>query len=311
MSYAHNGQSPHDRPLPSEPFAGSAAAAPRRSAHPGWPARILFWAAVLVGSLPALVVAPLMSGGATGETGTTGATLVGLFALANVLGALLRLVLGVVAMLLARNTTWTRRLIAAGLYLCACAMLMVLTPLVPLIFSQVAGSNMPSVATMTIIQSLLSMIFLALEFMAWNIVRNRRWPLLLAAVVYAAAVTGANYLLSADRTASMPSRVETGVLIQAGFVLLIFLGLGLFHLLGRIRGATVAPPAQHPQGQGWDPLNSHEQADSYGQSTSYRQAPVFDQPSSYEQHSDTDVPSPSSPSAPGHSEQQTGGPGNR
>lgn len=258
MSYAHNGQSPHDRPLLSETVTGPAAA-PRLSAHPGWPARILFWAAIIVGALPALVVAPLMSAGAAGATGTTGATMVGLFALANILGALLRLVLGVVAMLLAKNTTWTRRLIASGIYLCACAMLMVLTPLLPLILSQVAGSSMPSAATIAIIQSILSMIFLALMFVAWNIVRNRRWPLLLAAVVYAAAVTGANYLLSADRTASMSSRVETGVLIQAGFLLLVFLGLGLFHLLGRIRGATIAPPTQHSQGQ-WGPLNSHEQS---------------------------------------------------
>lgn len=248
MSYAHNGRNPGDRSQSSEPVAGTAAAS-SIPAHPGWPARILFWSAIIVGALPAIVVAPLMSDGASGETG---ATMAGILMLSNVLGALLRLALGVVALLLVKNTTWTRRLIAAGIYLCACVMLMVLTPFVPLILSQVAGSSMPSAASMTIVQSVLSMIFLAIVFMAWNIVRARRWPLLLVSIVYAAAVTGVDYLLIADRTVTMPSRVESGALIQAGYVLLIFLGFGLFHLLGRIGGATVALPAPHRPGQ-WGP----------------------------------------------------------
>lgn len=66
--------------------------------HPGWLARSLFWAALLIGVLPSLVFAPMATSGEATAS-------VVLFSVGSVLCACLRLVLGIAAILLVKNTS--------------------------------------------------------------------------------------------------------------------------------------------------------------------------------------------------------------
>ncbi|WP_181276393.1 hypothetical protein [Brevibacterium oceani] len=239
MSY---GQSSHSNgPWQSQPAAGSPtypsppphAPAPREaqeSQHPGWLARSLFWAALIIGMLPALVLTPLAT--------TGGTSAVVLFSLGSIICACLRLILGTATILLVKNTSWARRLIGAGIFFLGCAALLILTPLTGIILS--AGTEAGgSMLTLNIIQGVLNAFFLAAVFCGWNIARNRRWWILVIAVALGSVLAVLNMTVAEPLAENVTTGVMAGVLVQSVWLVLVFACLGLFHLLGRNRGATV------------------------------------------------------------------------
>ncbi len=205
--------------------------------HPGWLARSLFWAALLIGVLPSLVLAPMATSGEA-----TAAVL--LFSVGSVLCACLRLVLGTAAILLVKNTVWARRLIGAGIYLLGCAALLILTPLTGILLTSVGTEDGSSLLTMNIIQGVLNAFFLATVFCGWGIARNRRWWILVIAVVIGAIVAVLNVTVAEPLAENATTGVMAGALVQAVWLALIFASLGLFHLLARANGGTAPAPAQ-------------------------------------------------------------------
>lgn len=219
------------------------------SARPGWLARSLFWVAIVVGHLPALIIFPLMASGDP--------AMVGIFMAANLVAGGVRLLAGTAAMLVVKDTTWTRRVVAGGIYLMACLFILVVVPFTPLIMNELAGGAADSLATANIVTSVQSAILLALMFIAWNIARNRRWWILIAAFVYAGISIGVEAALRSALSAGEPVQAGANALTQLLALALTFIGLGVFHLLGRIRGACVPPPAQKPKPAGqWGPVPS-------------------------------------------------------
>ncbi|MGO2036985.1 MAG: hypothetical protein ACTH2U_10935 [Brevibacterium sp.] len=258
MSYGQSGHS--NGPWQSQPAAGSstypspplhapAHRGAQESQHPGWLARSLFWAALVIGALPALVLVPLASAG--------GAETVVLFSVGSIIASCLRLVVGTAAILLVKNTTWTRRLFGGGLFFLGSVALMVLTPLVSILITQTDTSASDQMAASDIVQWVLNSLFLAAVFCGWDIARNRRWWILLIGVVLAVVLTAARMFIVNHPAAAMSPSGALGAAIQGGWLVLVFGSLGLFHLLGRIRGASVPPPAPKPQPVGqWGPLPS-------------------------------------------------------
>lgn len=242
------GQSSHSNgPWQSQPAAGSPtypsapphALAPRKaqeSQHPGWLARSLFWAALIIGMLPVLVLTPLAT--------TGGTSAVVLFSLGSIICACLRLVLGTAAILLVKNTSWARRLIGAGIFFLGCAALLILTPLTGILLTSVGTEDGSSLLTMNIIQGVLNAFFLATVFCGWSIARNRRWWILVIAVVIGAILAVLNMTVAKPLAENATTGVMIGVLVQAVWLALIFASLGLFHLLARANGRTAPAPAQ-------------------------------------------------------------------
>lgn len=208
------------------------------SRHPGWLARSLFWAALIIGVLPGLVLAPLsMSGGSNAAV---------LYSLGTVVSSLLRLVIGTIAMLLVKNVSWTRRFIAAGTYLFGCICLLVLTPVVSFIFS-VAGTGVGTDSTLraSIAQVVISVVYLAAVFCAWNIVRRRRWWALVVGVIIAVVMNAGSYVAGLGLNASPLDKALSMVIVQGAWLILLFIVLGLFRMLGLLPAGT-APTTSRP-----------------------------------------------------------------
>ena len=218
------------------------------SRHPGWLARSLFWAALIIGVLPGLVLAPLSM------SGSSNAPVV--YSLWTVLSSLLRLVIGTIAMLLVKNVSWTRRFIAAGTYLFGCICLLVLTPVVSFIFSVAGtGAGTDSALRASIAQVVISVVYLAAVFCAWNIVRRRRWWVLVVGIVIAVVMNAGSYVAGLGLNASPLDKALSMVIVQGAWLILLFIILGLFHMLGLLPAGTVPMPSRpastqqqvHPQ----------------------------------------------------------------
>lgn len=97
---------------------------------------------------------------------------------------------------------------------------------------------------MNIVQGVLNAFFLAAVFCGWSIARNRRWWILVTAVVIGAILAVLNMTVAKPLAESATTGIMAGVLVQAVWLVLIFASLGLFHLLARANGATAAAPAQ-------------------------------------------------------------------
>lgn len=139
MSY-----SPGDKSSVSQPQSSEAT--------PGWLARSLFWAALVIGALPSLVLAPM-------PPLWDSSTDIIFFIVGSILCTCLRLILGAVAILLVKNTNWAHRLLGAGIYLLGCTALMT-TPLTWIFLASLGTEGNGALPAMTTIQGALSSIFL-------------------------------------------------------------------------------------------------------------------------------------------------------
>ncbi|WP_157070465.1 hypothetical protein [Brevibacterium epidermidis] len=83
-------------------------------------------------------------------------------------------------------------------------------------------------------------LFFGVTYLAWNIVRNRRWWILLLSFVWSAIVAVVQQLMFfAMVSFGAPPLLMTAVVVALSLLLAVG-GFGIFHLLGRIRGATVS-----------------------------------------------------------------------
>ncbi|TGD30962.1 hypothetical protein EB835_10130 [Brevibacterium sp. S22] len=215
------------------------------------------WSALIVGALPAMVLAPLSF--------TGGQDTIVLFSVGMIVAGGLRLILGAIAILLVKNTTWVRRAVGALVFVLGCLALLVLSPLMSMIVGMTGAGPADSMLTMTVIQGVVSGVYLSAVFCGWNIARNRRWWILVIAVALAVVLNVVNSIFNQMLASQLAGGVVVTVVVQAVWLVATFGVLGLCHLLGRVRGGTTpmpsgsAPIPQHgyiPQ-QGYAPLQGY------------------------------------------------------
>lgn len=222
---------PHRPSGPSQPRASQQTDAV--SPHPGWPARSLIWLAIVLYTVPPLLAEPLRE---------ISPVLGNLYAVAvNVARGLVMLV-GTSALLFAKQTTWTRRVVATVLFFFTWFIVLIVMPLLPLFMAPPADGLSDAVR----VPLGLTVLFGA-TYVAWNCVRNRRWWILVLSVVYAGVFAVVESLvLVALRSVGTVSSLSTAIVVGVSLLLLLG-GLGIFHLLGKIRGAAVPSPASPTQ----------------------------------------------------------------
>ncbi|MDN5659706.1 MAG: hypothetical protein L0G72_02980 [Brevibacterium aurantiacum] len=207
---------------------------PERAAGPGWTARILLWAALVIGSLPELVMMPMMFDGVVHEFFT-------LYSALTVVVAILQIVLGIGALLVVKASPMRMRLFGMGLFLAVSIYAFALPHLMPIIVNRVVGSlnGFGSFGGFELAMTIQSIIWtfhgglvLAGTLIAWNLARNRVWWTHLVAAGYAllmglviAFVEWAlNSLGSSFATSVMLTQLVSLGLTLAGFMLLHLLG---------------------------------------------------------------------------------------
>lgn len=203
--------------------------------HPGWLARSLFWTALILGGLPSLLLAPLSMSG--------GPQVYALYSIGSILAQSLRLILGVAAILLVKNTSWARRIVGAAIFLIGCVALLVLNPVLSAVINMGEPGSVDSMLV-SVIQGVLSACYLAAVLCGWNIARNRRWWILVIAVVIAVLLNVLTAVVGLSLATGLASGVIAVAIIQAVMFGLVFAVLGLCHLLGRVRGGTVQVPSR-------------------------------------------------------------------
>lgn len=200
--------------------------------HPGWPSRSLIWVVI------ALYVVPPLLGAVAWEI----SPVLGNFAGLGVTTArILIIFVGIAALMFAKRTTWTRKVVAGGFFLATWTVVLVITPILP-IFMTPPGAGLSDAVRVPIGVTML----FGVTYAAWNGVRNRRWWVLLVSVVYAGVFAAAqSVLFIVMQVVGAPNLVATAGSVCFS-LLMLYGGFGLFHLLGRIKGATVPPPEDHP-----------------------------------------------------------------
>ncbi|AZL04729.1 hypothetical protein CXR24_03235 [Brevibacterium aurantiacum] len=203
-----------------------------RAVGPGWTARILFWSAIVVGSLPEFVLMPMMIDGVRPEFFT-------LYPTVTVVVAVLELILGVVALLIVKGSPIAMRLFGMGLLIFSSIYAFALPHLLPIIVNRVVGSLGGFELALTI-QSIIwtfhGGVVLAGMLIAWNLARNRAWWTHLVAAGYAlctgVVVAFVEWAMNWLGSSFATSMVFTQLLALAA----VFGGLGLLHLLGGVPG---------------------------------------------------------------------------
>ncbi|MGO2648065.1 MAG: hypothetical protein ACTH96_07800, partial [Brevibacterium aurantiacum] len=211
---------------------------PERAAGPGWTARILLWAALVIGSLPELVMMPMMFDGVVHEFFT-------LYSALTVVVAILQIVLGIGALLVVKASPMRMRLFGMGLFLAVSIYAFALPHLMPIIVNRVVGSlngfgSFGGFELAMTIQSIIwtfhSGVVLAGLLIAWNLARNRAWWTHLVAAGYAlctgVVVAFVEWAMNWLGSSFATSMVFTQLLALAA----VFGGLGLLHLLGGVPG---------------------------------------------------------------------------
>ena len=226
MSYGLNGQYPQQWSQPNS----------AETRHPGWLARSMFMAALIVGALPAMVLAPISFSG--------GRDTMVLFTFGTIVAGGVRLVLGAIAIVLVKNTTWVRRAIGAAIFVLGCLALLDLSPIMSIVMGVSGIGSADSVVPETVIQSVVSGIYLSAVFCGWNIARNRRWWILVTAVAITVVLYSGKAVFDLMLTAQLTGGATVTVAVQAVWLVVVFGVLGLCHLLGRMRGGTVPLPSR-------------------------------------------------------------------
>ena len=142
-----------------------------------------------------------------------------------------------------RNTSWSRRIVAAALFVIVWCVPLVVVPILSPPFAS-AGSQLPMSFLPDFIRVPAGLtLFFGVTYLAWNIVRNRRWWILLLSFVWSAIVAVVQQLIFfAMVSFGAPPLLMTTAVVVALSLLLAVGGFGIFHLLGRIRGQQSPPP---------------------------------------------------------------------
>lgn len=227
---------------------------PARAVGPGWTARILLWTALVIGSLPELVMMPMMMDRVGPEFFTLYSTL-------TIVVAILEIVLGIVALLIVKVSPMRMRLFGMGLFLAVSIYAFTLPHLMPIIVNRVVGGfgGLGSLDGFELAMTIQSIIWtfhgglvLAGTLIAWNLARNRAWWTHLVAAGYALpmglVVACVEWALNSLGSSFATSMVLTQC-VQLGVT---FGGLGLLHVVGGVaRGGQERRRDHLPSNEPW------------------------------------------------------------
>lgn len=241
------GQPPYPSAMGQSGPLGSRSAAVIAPNTPGWLARFLLWAGMVVGFLPAVLLAPILMSGDFEEVRR-------LHSLVTVFTGILALLLGAAAFALVRNTSWARRLIGGGLYVFAIILTLTVPPALGAFVAEISYQFNAGFWVSTVVFAVFSAFTLTLRLVGWSIARNRRWWVLLVAAGCGVIIPVINAVLQAATSTTidrpgLPYWVG-GVLVPIIALLLFFGALGLLHVLGGLRGGAAPIVAQPTLGEG-------------------------------------------------------------
>lgn len=203
-----------------------------RTAGPGWTARILFWAALAIGSLPEFVLMPMLIGGVRPEFFT-------LYPAVTIVVAILELILAIVALLIVNASPMPMRLFGTGLLLFISIYAFVLPHLMPIIVNRVGGNVDLAMNIQSIVWTFHGGVVLAGMLIAWNLARNRAWWTHLVAAGYALLMGLVVSFVEWAMNWFGSSFTTSTVLTQLVALAAVFGGLGLLHVLGRLPSGTI------------------------------------------------------------------------
>lgn len=210
---------------------------PEREVGPGWTARVLYWVALAIGSLPELVMMPMMVDGVRPE-------FFAVYSAMSVVVANLELVLGVVALLTVRASPMPMRLFGIGLLIAISIYAFALPYLMPIIvnpgvdgfggsgFDGSASSFELAMTIPSIIWTFHGGVVLAGTIIAWNLARNRTWWTHLVAAGYALLMGLVVAFVEWAMNWFGSSFAMSMALTQCVLLGVTFCGLGLLHVLG-------------------------------------------------------------------------------
>ena len=221
---------------------------------PGWTARILFWAGLVIGSMPELVLMPMLISGTRPEFLTS-------YSVLRLVVVILGLALGLVALFIVRASPLTMRLFGVVVFLFVSIYAFVLPQLMPIVVNRVFGavsnfgnlgafSNFGGFALALNIQSIIwafhGGVVLAGTLIAWNLARNRAWWTSLVAAGYALLmgliVAFVEWLLNVLGTSFATSMILTQLVVLSA----VFGGLGLLYVVGVLSNMGLERRNGHP-----------------------------------------------------------------
>lgn len=215
-------------------FGADYALGPELKAGPGWTARILFWVALVIGSLPEIVMMPMLITGIRPD-------LFILYSSLTVVVAVLELVVAIVALLALRGSPMRMRLFGAGLFFVITIYALILPYLMPNMVNRIVGGFELAVGIQSIIWSFHTGVVLTGTLTAWNLARDRVWWTNLVAAGYALVMGLVVTFVEWAVNSLGSSFAMSAILTQLVFLGTTFGGLGLLHVLGRFSGGSESP----------------------------------------------------------------------
>ncbi|GAA1806923.1 MULTISPECIES: ABC transporter permease [Brevibacterium] len=225
---------------------GQRPAAASAAVDPGWRARIVFWVSILIDRLPAIIMLPFLYSTSIADGLPD---LAAIYSVVVLIAGIIACLVGVLAFLLVRNTSWVRRMIGGGIYLVAVILGMTVPPVLSRLITEYVYRMNMDYSLFSFVFAAFSMVVTAALLIAWNIVRNRSWWVHLVAVglavVSAFVVAVTQYVI----TLQAPAFGVAAIVPQVLSLLLFFAALGLLHVCGRLRGGSVPVVAQPALGE--------------------------------------------------------------
>ena len=158
---------------------GQRPAAASAAVDPGWRARIVFWVSILIDRLPAIIMLPFLYSTSIADGLPD---LAALYSVVVLIAGIIACLVGVLAFLLVRNTSWVRRMIGGGIYLVAVILGMTVPPVLSRLITEYVYRMNMDYSLFSFVFAAFSMVVTAALLIAWNIVRNRSWWVHLVAV---------------------------------------------------------------------------------------------------------------------------------
>jgi hypothetical protein len=225
---------------------GQRPAAASAAVDPGWRARIVFWVSILIDGLPAIIMLPFLYSTSIADGLPD---LAAIYSVVVLIAGIFACLVGVLAFLLVRNTSWVRRMIGGGIYLVAVILGMTVPPVLSRLITEYVYRMNMDYSLFSFVFAAFSMVVTAALLIAWNIVRNRSWWVHLVAVGLAVASAFVVAVTQYVITLQAPAFGVTAVVPQVLSLLLFFAALGLLHVCGRLRGGSVPVVAQPALGE--------------------------------------------------------------
>lgn len=192
----------------------------------------MLWSSILVAHLPGTVILPLIL---TGER----LNLLSLYSAMSIIAGVLSILGAVGAFLLIRNTSWTRRLIGAGIYAVAGTLAIIVPPLLTRLMIMMMYDFGPGMWMYSLIVAVFSIAITAAMLIGWNVARNRRWWVHLMAaglaVLFGTFSTTVQLFFNISGVPPVLATISTQLLA----LVLMYGSLILLHACGRMNGGSV------------------------------------------------------------------------